>query len=146
MLCIELSRNGERLATAGLQGKGVLSVIFDRVLSDPNGPVERRHFSLGGLDVSTEPNKSLHWVGGEIEVGDEFVVRYVEGESADPPKHSEPSTHPTEAELRRFRQRQLRNLEAEMRRVRALLAEGKQRKALKRNRGKKAPSPKKVRS
>src|SRR5689334_2997495 len=121
MLCIELSRNGECLATAGLPGKGVLSVVFNRVLSDPNGPLERRRFSLGGLDVSVEPNQSLHWVGGDVKVGDEFVVRYLENDSADPPSHAEPSTRPTESELRQFRHRQLRYLESEMRRVRKLL-------------------------
>lgn len=144
MLCIELSRNGQRLATAGLPGKGVLSVIFNRVLSDPNGPVEKRHFSLGGLDVSTEPNTSLHWVGGEVEVGDEFVVRYFDAELADTPRHAEPSTRPTEAELRRFRQRQLRNLEAEIKRVRKLLDEEKG-KARKRRPPRRTSSPRRKR-
>ena len=63
MLCIELSRNGERLATAGLPGKGVLSVVFNRVLSDPNGPLERRHFSLGGLVSSSRTNR---FTGSEV--------------------------------------------------------------------------------
>lgn len=128
MLCIEVSRNGERLATAGLPGKGVLSVIFNRVLSDPNGPVERRHFSLGGLDVSVEPNQSLHWVEGDVEIGDEFIVRFLEKDFADAPLHAEPSSRPGASELRRFRRRQLKNLEAEMKRVRTLLDDGTRRK------------------
>jgi len=74
MLCIELSRNGQRVATAGRPGKGVLSVIFNRVLSDAYGPVERRHFSFGRLDLSTEPNRSLHWGGGDVEVIDEGEI------------------------------------------------------------------------
>ena len=138
MLCIELSRNGERLATAGLPGKGVLSVIFDRVLSDAYGPVERRNFRLGGLDASTEPNSSLHWVGGDVEVGDEFAIRFFQGESADPPKYSEPEYPRTPAKLRRFRQRQLRNLEAEVKKVRALLATKKRNKGSKRTQGRRA--------
>jgi hypothetical protein len=128
MLCIELNRNGQRLATAGLQGKGVLSVIFDRVLSDAHGPMERRHFRLGGLDTSTEPNSMLHWIGGPVEIGDTFTVRFLDSDSADPPTHSEPSTEPTPAELRRFRQQQLRNLESELKKVRAFLAVDSRRK------------------
>jgi hypothetical protein len=120
MLCIELNRNGQRLATAGLQGKGVLSVIFDRALSDAHGPIEHRHFRLGGLDTSTEPNSTLHWIGGPVDIGDTFTLRFLESDSADPPTHSEPSTDPTPAELRRFRQQQLRSLESELK-VRALL-------------------------
>ena len=146
MLCIEVSRNGKRLATAGLPRKGVLSVIFDRVLSDAHGPAERRHFSLGGLDTSTEPNSSLHWVAGDVQVGDEFVVRYLERISADPPKRSEPSTRPSAAELRRFRQQQLRNLGAEIKRVRKLIAHEKKGRGAQRNRRKKAVSRRKRRS
>ena len=121
MLCIELQRNGTLLATSGLPGKGVLSVIFDRVLSDARGPKELLHYRLGGLDSSCEPNTHLVWAAGKVSVGDEFTVRFFQGESADRPIHSEPSTRPTASELRRFRRRQLRHLEAEVKKVRALL-------------------------
>ena len=118
MLCIELHRNGTRLATAGLPGKGVLTLIFDRVLSDSHGPEESRHFRLGGLDTSTEPNTSVTWLSQPVTVGDEFVVRFLEQESADRPRHRSPSISPSKAELRRTRLRQLRAMERDVLRIR----------------------------
>jgi len=140
MLCIEVSRNGERLAAAGLPGKGVVSVVFNRVLSDANGVLERRDFRMGGLDVSVEPNRSLHWTGGKVEVGDEFIVRFIEKDVADAPLHAELSSRPSESELRRFRRRQLKNLEAELLRVRKLL-EGGARGALRKGTARVKSSP-----
>jgi hypothetical protein len=122
MLCIELTRNGKRLATAGLPGNGVVSLIFDRVLSEHRGPKEHRHFSLGGLDTTTDPQTSVHWTGGDVQVGDSFIVRFIDLDAADKPTHSEPSKSPTTAELRRYRKRQLRHLEAEIKRAREWLA------------------------
>jgi len=146
MLCIELQRNGERLATAGLAGPGVLSVIFDRVLSEAMGPKERLHFRLGGLDTSVEPNSLVHWVGGSVVLGDTFTLRFLQGDAADPPAHAEPSTDPTPGELRRFRQRQLRHLEAEVKKVRGLLASEKRKNDSRSHRPRKAAVGKKAHS
>jgi hypothetical protein len=122
MRCIELVKDGERIAIAGLPGKGVLSLIFDRVLSDNHGPNEDRRFTLGGLDTTTEPQTSVRWTGGKVEIGESFLVRFLDLDAADKPAHSEPSQLPTASELRRFRKRQLRHLEAEIKRVRKWLA------------------------
>jgi len=118
MLCIELSRNGKRLATAGLPGKGVLSAIFDRVLTIANGPKELRRFSLGGLDLSTQPNLSVGWAYGKIEHGDEFVLRFLDLPEADPPRHRSHPRPRSKATERRARMEHLRRIEAEAKELR----------------------------
>ena len=123
VLCIELRRNGKRLATAGLPGKGVISVIFDRVFSDARGPKELLHFRLGGLDSSSsEPSSHLEWAGGDVEVGDEFTVRFLHGESSDPPVSVEPPLPRTKAAVRRRKVAWLRVLEKQVQDLRKELA------------------------
>lgn len=121
MLCIELTRNGTRLATAGLPGNGVITLMFSRVLSDARGPGEIRDFSLSGLDSSTAPQQSLSWCRGAVGVGDEFVVRFVEQPLADAPAHREPSIPRTAEEARVAHMEHLAFLESEARELRAKL-------------------------
>jgi hypothetical protein len=47
--------------TAGLPGKGVLSVIFDRVLSDARGPRETRYFC--GAAWTHRPIRTALFIG-----------------------------------------------------------------------------------
>jgi hypothetical protein len=113
MLCIELSRNGKRLATGGLPGKGVLSVIFDRVFAEVHGPRELLHFSFGGLDTSAQPNASLTWAYGGVLVGDEFTVRFVEATASDEPHDRAPPMPRSTTDERRARLKHLRIIERE---------------------------------
>ena len=121
MLCIELSRNGKRLATAGLPGKGLLTALFNRTLTDANGPKEIRGFGLGGRDVSVQPNADLLWAQGKIEPGDEFVLRILELPEADPPRHRSYPKPRSKAAKRRTWMAHLRRIEAEAKELREQL-------------------------
>ena len=116
MLCIELSRNGKRLATAGLPGEGVVSLIFTRVLTERLGPEEVRTVRLGGLDT-----EHVDWFGDDVAVGDEFIVRFVERDQADPPASRRPNVCGVPEESREERLERLKALEDGAAKLRALL-------------------------
>lgn len=121
MLCIELSRNGKRVATAGLPGKGVLSLIFNRVLSEHRGPEELRFVRLGGLDTESDPEAHVDWFEDDVMVGDEFVVRFVEREAADAPGTRRPNVCGLPQESREERLARLKALEEGAAKLRAEL-------------------------
>jgi hypothetical protein len=121
MLCIEVSRNGTRLATAGLPGKGVISLLFDRILSDNRGPDELRSVRLGALDCSGEQNENLNWLYEDVAICDEFVVRFIEGEVADEPERRSPSVRRSAEEARTAETARLEWLEAEAKKLREKL-------------------------
>jgi hypothetical protein len=112
VLCIELRRNGKRLVVAGQPDKGVVTVYF---VADNRGPVQL--FRLVGVDASLAPGSHLEWPGGMVEVGDEFTLRFLEGESADPPV-VEPPPPRTKAERRRRKVAWLGKLEKQVRDLR----------------------------
>jgi hypothetical protein len=85
MLCIELTRNGKRLATAGLRGEGVLSLDFTCLRVGPGSRHEAQRFDLFALDYRVR--KQLTWAKGRLEAGDEFVVRIRDRATADPPRN-----------------------------------------------------------
>lgn len=91
MIAFEISVNGEKLCTAGIGDKGVLSAII-------NGP-KRPNLSVGGL----ANDEHLHWLEREagfgLKVGDEVTVRIVEADCVDEPVGR--SVSPTRAETER---------------------------------------------
>jgi len=112
VLCIELRRNGTRLVTAGQPDKGSVCVYF---VADNRGPVLR--FNLVGVDASSAPGSHMEWPGGDVEVGDEFTIRFLKGDSADPPDVFPPPPN-TKAERRRRRVAWLGKLEKQVRDLR----------------------------
>ncbi len=121
MFCIELSRNGKRVATAGLPGNGVLSLTFTRVLSEHRGPEEFRTVRLGGLDTESDPESFVEWFDDDVKLGDEFVVRFVERETADAPGTRRPNLCGLPQESREERLERLKALEEGASKLRAEL-------------------------
>src|SRR5262245_2957364 len=79
MRCIEITKNGQRLAIAGSDVAPVLDAgcHFDTVLGTGN-------FHVAGL-LKPKPDKSelSIWAEGELKVGDELVLRVVESTHPD---------------------------------------------------------------
>ena len=98
MLCFEVSKNGEKLARAGLRESGVLSLILSWVGREQGasalaaarqGPISGLDFSVAGIDSG---DRSVAWIeSADLRVGDAIHVRLVSGEGADAPTRSEPS-------------------------------------------------------
>ncbi|MGZ7079936.1 MAG: hypothetical protein ACXVJT_11020 [Thermoanaerobaculia bacterium] len=105
MICFELSRNGRRLATAGLPGFAVLSAIFTSVRRRPNAnypKVQKQlDFRLGGLDSNDTLEKPhVEWVEGRMKVGDVFTLRVLEQADAEPPRTRERRVTPSIADVK----------------------------------------------
>jgi len=84
MIAFQVSLNGERLCTAGVGDKGVLSAIVTWVLRTADGVPSPSELSLsvGGLAADAH----LEWPAPRhLAVGDEVTVRIVEAAEADPP-------------------------------------------------------------
>lgn len=85
MLCLELSVNGKKVATAGLAGYGVISNIVTWV-HRRREPQSRVDVSLGGIDSNTEPGEHLHWARADLAAGDTVTLRVVENVALDAPR------------------------------------------------------------
>ncbi len=99
----EITINGEKLCTAGIEGYGVLSTTITRVKRNP-GQVdsaklrnmsfeetlrEVAEINVTGLDTNDSAGgrgKHVGWLVGELEVGDEIVVRVLPPGESDIPK------------------------------------------------------------
>jgi len=102
MLCFDVSRNGKKLAVAGLRQSGALSLIlswFGRgrdastLAAETEGPIRDLHFSVSGID-SSDPAGDLDvaWVGdAKLKVGDEIHICIVSADNADAPGRAEAS-------------------------------------------------------
>jgi len=79
MRCIEITKNGQRLAIAGSEFAPLLDAgcHFDTVLGVGK-------FHVAGL-LKPEPDKSelAIWADGDLKVGDELILRVVESASPD---------------------------------------------------------------
>jgi len=123
MVCIELhKKNGERLAAAGLPGDGIVTLVFDWHRSDLFGPSGSGTLRLRGLDMSSEPAEKLLWLIHPAGVGDEFVVSYVDDETADEPVRRDEDVPHKNEEYRRALAKRLEALEDQARRMREMLA------------------------
>jgi hypothetical protein len=90
-LRFEISINGRKSCTSGMDGYGVLDVILSRVKRDPAAypgkperpgdaarskaawSRERIDVSVGGLDTASEEH--LHWLRRGLRVGDRVSIR-----------------------------------------------------------------------
>jgi hypothetical protein len=95
MICFELSRNGKRMATAGIPGLAVLTATFTwvrrRLKPGSTAIEEDLKVHLGGLS-SNDPSDSYHlaWFDRGAKVGDLFTVRILEGDRVDRPRSRTP--------------------------------------------------------
>ena len=87
MLCFEVSTNGIRLCTAGLNGKSVLSAIVTHVdVIDP-GPKPRRKLDLVISGLDSETKEHMNWRRVDLKRGDRIEIRVIESTTADAPAH-----------------------------------------------------------
>jgi hypothetical protein len=117
VICIELTRNGTKLAVAGLEGDGVLSTLVTGLAR--GGEPRNFQFSLGGLEFSGSDKWSLQWAIGPATVGDEFTVRVLELDRCDPPSKRE--AFETPEQVRQATVAHLERIEAEARGLREQL-------------------------
>ena len=95
MLCFEVWRNDEKLATAGLGETGVLSFILTWVGHEPNasanaatttGNIPGLTCRVGGLEGMTH----FEWLTTDnLSIGDELRVRLISSPTSDPPQQSQ---------------------------------------------------------
>jgi hypothetical protein len=86
MICFAVSRNGQPLATAGVQD-GIIMALMTWVQhgSEPANV----GFHLGGTDSSGDREQHVEWFDlRDLVAGDEVLVRIEEGPTADPPAHT----------------------------------------------------------
>ncbi len=128
VICFELERNGERVARAGIPGHAVLSATFTWVRSrrgvKPPARVRKElTFGLSGLDSNVPPGEHVGWAGGPMEVGDEFVLRVVDADAADPPVDGRRRKRrdPSDAEMLRLLRRNEEGLVRDLREIRRKL-------------------------
>ncbi len=98
--------NGQKVATLGIGGKGVLSAIVNWV--DGRWRREGGEFSmdLGGLDSVV--GEHVRWPAPPLTVGDEVTIRLLEVEQVDAPTERKPSAPPAPEAPGRVRYRQIR--------------------------------------
>jgi hypothetical protein len=111
MLCIEVTRNGRRVATGGVSGRGGVMLVFG---TDQDGVRVRSEFVLAGCDATTEPASALQWARAPAKIGDRFLVRFVERREADPARR----LRSTRRASRRARLKHLRELERQVEKLR----------------------------
>jgi hypothetical protein len=97
MLCFEVWRNGEKVATAGVSDTGCLSFTLTWVGNEPNassiaassaGVVPGMHCDVGGIDGTT----FVDWYETEeLTIGDELRVRLISSDLSDPPLRFKPA-------------------------------------------------------
>jgi len=76
--------NGVRLSSAAVDGDGVLSAIVNWVTANPKVPrAEKLNVHLGGITGG----KYTVWVEQDLAIGDEVIIRIVEGDHSDTPTH-----------------------------------------------------------
>jgi hypothetical protein len=96
----QLSINNQDCGTAGIEDIGVLTVTIDWVKRDlAKAPEEaRKHpkftsqgwicdstsIHLGGIDSKTDEH--IEWFNGQLQAGDEIIIRVLPGGEFDPPK------------------------------------------------------------
>ena len=91
----EILVNGQRRCVAGFEGPGVMSVITDWVIRDPQKKPadftidawtkQSLHCHVGGL--SSAANQAMSWLSEDLAVGDEVTIRVLGPGSFDEPLH-----------------------------------------------------------
>src|SRR4051812_6619325 len=91
MLCFEVTINGKKMCTAGVEDYGVLSTIFSWYKNPPPANMENTndsqmnepHLSVGGFVKDTH----VECLSGVLEIGDEVTIRIIESDQADEPRN-----------------------------------------------------------
>jgi len=76
----EVSLNGNRVCTAGIEGGGVVALTVNYV---SGGYGDELFFNIGGLVTAAQEH--LLWDGGKLNVGDELHVKVVDTVAVDEP-------------------------------------------------------------
>lgn len=84
MLAFELSVNGKRLCTAGIDETGVLAANITWVLGAVGEPDEHVSVTLGGL--RSRVSEHLRWLNHPLKRNDLVTVRIVETDKVDRPR------------------------------------------------------------
>jgi|GEM_PF-1656638 len=118
VICFELTRNGKKLALAGVDGLGVLSATMTNLTGVPHAHLD---FNLGGLESGPDRGEQPHlgWAHGPAEVGDRFRYRIVMRDVVDPPCHRNGS--PSTSRRRYTPLHALRDEQEEMKKMRLAL-------------------------
>jgi hypothetical protein len=114
MLCFRVSKNGEKIALAGLRDTGVLSAMLtwagreqgaSAQAAAAGGPIPGLHLHIGGLDSSgPSADRHIYWAEGiELALGDEILISPVSADNPDEPMSEKPSfATQREGEVRRI--------------------------------------------
>lgn len=90
MICFEVTINGKKVCTAGIEGIGVLTAIFDFARRKKDGEEivqEGPHLKIGGLNChGKNDDENLDWVKRHLSVGDEVSIRIIDSLQIDQPK------------------------------------------------------------
>jgi hypothetical protein len=111
MLCIELTRNGRRLATAGVR-KGSVAVFLGGEVRRGQPAGDGWELWVGGSEGSTKNYTSLRWVKRAVRANDVVVARFIESNAPDEPAKRH-TVRVTPNDVRRAKAQRLRRLERE---------------------------------
>jgi hypothetical protein len=101
MVCFEVTRNGKRLTTAGIRGKGALTVMLGGEVWRGRPAGDGWELWIGGLDSGAKA-RGLRWTHRLLKLDDTIVIRIVRSASADEPSVL---TRPRSAQRPRTRRR-----------------------------------------
>ncbi|WP_330082854.1 hypothetical protein [Methylocystis iwaonis] len=102
MLGFEIWKNGEKLATAGVNENGVISLMLTWVGKGAGTPsllaggpaIEGLDLRVGGID-SSDPSgeQSVEWIEDTgLHIGDNIQIKLVSTDAVDAPARREPTT------------------------------------------------------
>src|SRR5260370_14718044 len=83
MICFELSRNGQKVCTGGVEKR---MLIFHL---DHHTTAEMLNFSMSGIvDHEVAARDHAKWADGLAQIGDQFMIRIIESPVCDLPQPS----------------------------------------------------------
>ena len=97
MICFEISKNGEKICTAGIDSEfGVLTSILTWLKRDLNefpaksrGDIAQEELSLnvsGHKNHGKNDFENLYWLRDSISIGDEITIKVIESGGYDEPE------------------------------------------------------------
>lgn len=114
MIAFEVSVNGKKKCTAGVQGYGVLSACITWVNREHAGPrVKRTELCLGVAGLGSKSETDLEWLSRKLHLQDEVTIRIVDAPKVDVPKKQR-RFRATPQQKRRNQERLVRRLAKEL--------------------------------
>jgi len=114
MIAFEISLNGKKKCTAGVQGPGVVSACIAWVSRERGGRAhERKELSLGVAGLVTRTDTDLQWLNRKLQLSDEVTIRIVDSAKVDAPK-KRTRFRATPEQRRRNQERLVRRLAKEL--------------------------------